>query len=131
MTTGLAAATANGFLNALCRNSSYAAAAIYIQLHVDDPGDDGTSDLAEEDTRKALTFGDAASGGSIATTAAAEWTNVADDETYSHASFWTASSAGTFLGSAALTTPKTVNAGDNFTFPVGNITLSFTPIAAD
>jgi hypothetical protein len=45
-------------------------------------------------------------------------------------SFWSASSAGTFLGSDALDTSRSVTAGDNFTIAAGDLDLSITPIAA-
>lgn len=45
-------------------------------------------------------------------------------------SFWTASSAGTFLGSDDLATPRTVAVGDNFTIPTGSLTVAITPVAA-
>jgi len=130
MTAGLAEATANSFLNALCRNTSYAVAAFWLKLHLGDPGAAGAGNPAVETTRKQVTFGSVASGGSISSTADTTWTSVSTTETYSHVSFWTASTAGTFLGSSALSASKSVNSGDNFTIASGNGTLSFTPVAA-
>jgi hypothetical protein len=64
MTTGLAAATANSFFEAICNNSSYAIAQLYCKLHVGDPGAAGTSNPAVETARQSVSFG-AAAGGAI------------------------------------------------------------------
>ncbi len=120
----LAEGVRNSFLNALCRNTSYANAAVWVQLHTGDPGAAGTSNPAGEADRTQSTFGSVASGGAISNTAAIAWTAVASSETYSWVSLWSASSGGTFLGSGALTQSKTVNSGDNFTIPIGDLDLA-------
>lgn len=114
----------NAFLNALCRNTSYANAAVWVQLHLGDPGSAGTSNPAGNTTRQQATFGTVASGGAISNTAAVAWTAVSNSETYTHASLWSASTSGTFLGSAALTQSKVVNAGDNFSLPIGDVDVT-------
>jgi hypothetical protein len=72
----------------------------------------------------------AASGGSCTTSGALSWTNVPNAETYSHVSFWDASTAGNFLGSDDLAVARAVAVGDNFTIAAGSLTLTLTPIAA-
>lgn len=130
MATGLAAATANSWLDALCRSVTYTEpAAFYVKLHIGDPGASGASNAAGETTRQAVTFS-AASAGAITNSAAVTWTNVSTSETLSHVSFWDASSAGTFLGSDALETSRAVTAGDTFEIAIGDIDLSITAIAA-
>ncbi|MEM3099654.1 MAG: hypothetical protein QXU32_13220 [Nitrososphaerales archaeon] len=129
MAVGLSANTANGWLDALCRNVSFAAAAFWVRLHSGDPGADGTANNFGDGTRQQASFA-AASGGSISTNAALTWSNLSAGGTISHLSFWTASSAGTFLGSAQLTNAKTVDAGDTFTIPSGSGTISVSPLAA-
>ena len=130
MTVGLSAAIANSMLNAYCRNVSWTQpAAFWVKLHTGDPGSAGTSNAATETTRKQATFA-AASLGVCNTSADLAWTNVAATETYSHVSFWTASTAGTFVGSDALDTAKAVTAADSFTIPAGSASLSLTPLAA-
>ena len=114
----------NSFLNALCRNTSYAIAAVWVKLHVGDPGTAGTTNAAGNTTRQQSTFGTVASGGAISNTAAIAWTAVSTSETYTHVSLWDASTAGTFLGSATLTQSKVVNAGDNFSVPIGDLDLT-------
>lgn len=130
MATGLASGQANAILDALCRSVAYSdPAAFWVKLHIGDPGSAGTSNAAGETTRQQATFSAAASG-AITTSADLTWTNVSTTETYSHVSFWDASTAGTFLGSDALDTSKAVTAGDTFTIAAGDLDLSLTPIAA-
>lgn len=120
----LATATLNSFLDALCRNVSYANAAVWVKLHIGDPGAAGTSNAAGNTTRQQATFGSGAASAAISNTVAIAWTAVSTTETYTHVSIWTASTAGTFLGSAPLTQSKSVNSGDNFTIPIGDMDLT-------
>lgn len=130
MAVGLASAIANSILNALCRNAAWTQpAAFWVKLHTGDPGASGTSNAAGNTTRQQATFS-ASSGGAITTSADVTWTSVGTAETYSHVSFWDASSAGTFLGSDDLATPRAVLVGDNFTIAAGDVDIALTPIAA-
>lgn len=103
------------------RNSSFAVAATYLQLHTGDPGEDGTGNVATETTRQSVSFS-AASGGSMASSAAVTWTDVAANETYTHWSMWDASSAGNALWYGALSSSASVTAGD--TFQITSLTLT-------
>lgn len=130
MTVGIASSIANSILDALCRSVAWSdPAAFYVKLHTGDPGASGASNAAGETTRKAVTFS-AASAGAITNSADVAWTNVSTSETYSHVSFWDASTAGNFLGSDDLASARAVVAGDNFTLAAGDIDLSITAIAA-
>jgi hypothetical protein len=130
MAVGLASAVLNGWLDALGNATNYTApTAFWVKLHTGDPGSAGTANAATETTRKQASFA-AASGGAITTDAALTWTNVSTTETYSHISFWTASTAGTFLGSDDLAASKSVTAGDTFTIATGDIDITLTPVAA-
>lgn len=108
------------------RTTFTANTAVYAQLHTGDPGAAGTTNVAAETTRKAVTFGSAAATGAISNTVAIEWTNVSTTETYSHVSFWTASTLGTFLGSDDLSATASVTAGDTFRIPIGDLDLTVT-----
>ena len=110
-------------LDAVFNNVSFVVAQPYVKLHISDPGEDGTSGAAGETTRKALSTG-AASGGQVVSDADLTWTNVSTGETYSHVSVWDASSGGNCLWTGALASPKTVTAGDTFTIPSGQLTVS-------
>ena len=130
MAVGLAAATLNAWLDALCRSVAYSdPAAFWVKLHIGDPGAAGTTNAAANTTRQQATFS-AASGGAITTSGALTWTSVPNAETYSHISFWDASTAGTFLGSDDLAVARTVAVGDTFTIAAGDIDLALTPVAA-
>lgn len=130
MATGLASGVANSILDALCRSVAWTEPdEFWVKLHTGDPGASGATAAAGNTTRKQCTFS-AASGGAITTSADLAWTNVGTAETYSHVSFWSASAAGTFLGSDDLATPRTVAVGDNFTIAAGDVDLALTPIAS-
>jgi hypothetical protein len=101
-----------------------APAAVYAKLHTGDPGEDGTSSAAGETTRQAVTFGAPTNpGGVMSLASGGAWTNVSTAETYSHISLWDDPAAGNCLGSGALTAPKTVAIGDNFTLTALTYTL--------
>ena len=130
MAVGIAAAVANAFLDALCRSVAWTEpAAFYVKLHLGDPGAAGASNAAANTTRQAVTFSAAASG-AITNSAAVTWASVPNTETYSHISFWDASSAGNFLGSDALDVSRSVTAGDTFEIAIGDLDLSLGAVAA-
>lgn len=131
MALGLASGIAQAILDALCRSVAWSEpAAFYIKLHTADPGAAGATAAFGDTTRKLATFAAAASDGTITTSADINWTNVSSAGTVSHVSFWDAATAGTFLGSDDLATPRTLAIGDNFTILAGDVDLSLTPIAA-
>jgi hypothetical protein len=122
MTVGFASAIVNGWLDGTFGTN-------WIKLHTADPGASGaTAAAAGDTTRKQATMA-AASGGSKAMTGSAgPWTNGGTSETLSHISMWTASTAGTFNASAALTTPQAWASTNTFTLT--SLSISITPIAA-
>lgn len=130
MAAGLSSAVANSILDALCRSVAWTEPdAFWVRLHTGDPGVAGASNTATNATRQQGTFS-ASTAGAITTSADITWTSVSTTETYSHCSFWSSSSGGTFLGSDAFETSRGVTAGDNFTITAGDLDLSLTPIAA-
>lgn len=131
MTVGLASGVAQSILDSLCRAVSWTApAAFYVKLHTADPGAAGSTGAFGDTTRKAATFSAAASDGTITTTADLNWTAVSAAGTVTHVSFWSASSAGTYLGSDDLATSRVLAIGDNFTILAGDVDLALSPIAA-
>lgn len=117
----------NKMLDAYAGRTTYTAnAAFYVKLHTGDPGAAGASNAATETTRKVVTFGSGAASGAISNTADVQWTSMAATETISHVSFWTASSAGTFLGSDDLAVAQNVNSGGSLTIATGDLDLTVT-----
>jgi hypothetical protein len=125
----VATATADSMLNAYAKGTSYAGnAAFWVKLHIGAPGAAGAGNPAAETTRKQVTWG-TTSGGALSNSAVVEWTLVSTTEVYSHVSFWTASTAGTFLGHDDLSATASVTAGDTFRIPIGQLTLTITTAA--
>jgi hypothetical protein len=126
VTVGLQSTQANAFLNVYRNTAASAIATVFVELHVGDPGAAGTSNAAGVTTRLQATW-NAASGGSMTLSSLAAFTGVTT-ETISHIALWTASSSGTFLESAALTSGVGIVNGSTLTFTT--LTKAFTPIAA-
>ena len=124
MPIGISATTANGWLNALGRNTSYVVTAAYIKLHTGDPGANGTANAATETTRKQVSFA-AASGGSMTSSADVSWTNISGSQTATHFTAWDSATTGNFLFSGTITA-NPYTAGDTFTISSGSLTVSLT-----
>jgi hypothetical protein len=130
MTVGLSSAILNSWLNGLGRNTAWTQpAAFWVKLHLGDPGSAGAANAAANTSRQQATFA-AASAGSMTTSADLTWSAVSTSETYSHVSFWDASTAGTFLGSDDLAASRAVTAGDTFVISAGQLTVVVAPVAA-
>ena len=124
MTVGVAASVANGWLD-----GTFATATCWVKLHTADPGAAGATAAAAGDaTRKQATMAAAASGSKAASGSVGPWTNGGTTETLSHISLWSASSAGTFNLSAALTASQAWVATNTFTLT--SLSISITPLAA-
>lgn len=117
-------AVKNKMLDAMAGRTTYTAeAGFFIKLHLGSPGTAGTTNAAAETTRQSVTFGNAAASGLISNTAQVQWLNVSNTEAITHVSFWSASTAGTFLGADDLPSTKSVTAGDTLTIPIGDVDL--------
>ncbi len=130
MTVGLHAVNlANKWLDMLGATAFSAPSSANVKLHTGDPGSAGTSNASAETTRKALTWSAASAGSKAITSTLPSWaTWSAGSETISHISVWDNISAGNFLFSVALTTPRAITNGD--TLNLTSLTFAFTPIAA-
>jgi len=124
MATGLSAYLCNSWLDALGNNTSYAVTQVYVKLHVGDPGSLGLSNAATETTRKAISFGAAASG-VLTSDAAVTWTNISGSQDATHFTCWDAVTGGNFLFSGTITA-NAYTAGDTFTISSGNLSASLT-----
>lgn len=105
------------------RNQSFAVTTAYVKLHIGDPGEDGTNNAAGETTRKAVSW-NAASSGSMSSSATLTWSNVSTTETYSHFSLWDNATTGNCLWYGALSSTASVTAGDTFEITALSLTLS-------
>lgn len=124
MATGFAAALVNGWLD-----TAFATATAWVKLHTGDPGASGATAAAVGDaTRKQATMATASGGSKAMTGSAGPWTNGGTSETLSHISLWTASTAGTFQASGALTASQAWASTNTFT--LSSMTIAITPIAA-
>jgi hypothetical protein len=97
VTVGVSVSTADAMLNSF--------GDVYVQMHVGDPGADGTSNIAAFSDRAAVDLEDAVAGvRSLA--APVEWGSsdvwVGSPQTVTHASAWSAPTGGSFLFSTAL-----------------------------
>lgn len=101
----------------------------WVQLHTGAPGAAGTANVAANSTRKQATDTSAA-GGAATTTGDLTWSalEVTTDETYTHYTRWTASTAGNFGYSGAITAGE-ATAGQPFTIPASDLDSSV-PLAS-
>ena len=124
MATGVSNYLANKWLAALGNATAFSVATVYIQLHVGDPGANGTANVATETNRKSVAFA-AASGGSLASSADVTWSNIQGSQDATHFTAWDLSASGNFLFSGTITgNPYT--AGDTYTITSGSLTTSLT-----
>ena len=124
MTVGFAASVVNGWLD-----GTFATASCFVKLHTADPGAAGaTAAAAGDTTRKQATMAAASGGSKSASASVGPWTNGGTSETVSHISLWTASTAGTFNGSAALSASQAW--ANTNTLTLTSLSISITPIAA-
>ena len=131
MAVGLATtALANAWLDVISGTTFTGAAGSFIKLHTGDPGASAAANASSVTTRPSATWGAASAGSKAITSTFPSWTSWAgtNGEVISHVSDWSASSAGTFYFSAALTSSKTVNTGDTLT--LSSLSVSLSPLAA-
>lgn len=130
MTLGVSTVNiANAWLNVLRGTTFTGIANVYVKLHTADPGASGaTAAAAGSTTRVAITWSAAASGAIAMSGTAPSWTNGGTSETLSHISFWDASTAGNFLGSAALSSTQAWNTGN--VYALSSQSWSLSPLAA-
>jgi hypothetical protein len=124
--------TIDAWLNVLRGTTFTGAAGQFMELHTADPGAAGLTAVSSVTTRNSITWS-APSGTTprlISLSTSVSWTNWAgtNGEVVSHLALFSASSAGTFYASFALTASRTVNTGDTLTLTAASISL--VPVAA-
>lgn len=131
MTVGLNPVIANQILDSLFSAAAFTPpAASYIQLHTGDPGAAGTANVSSFTTRTALAWSSAAGGSksiSAAVVITASWSGTSP-ELITHVSYWSASTAGTFITSDQLVAPVTVVTGSPLNLP--SLVAPMSPLAA-
>lgn len=126
MATGAASGIVNAWLASILNGTAPTTySAPYVQLHTGAPGSAGTSNIAGETTREQATGTWTISGGSTTNPVAISWTSVSTAETYTDVTLWSASTGGTFIASGTITA-SAVSVGDNFSIPIGDMTVSMT-----
>lgn len=126
MAVGITGTLADSLLNVL-RNTAPTlyGATLYIQLHTGDPGAAGTSNVSVgTTTRNSFTFAAPSSHALALSASPSAWTNGGTSETLTHVSVWSASSAGTFLFSAALSSSQAWASSNQFTLTALGWSLS-------
>ena len=128
MATGISTTNVANLVLDWLRNVAPAAVpALYMKLHIGDPGASGTANPSVVTTRILVTM-NAASGGSITLATAGGSFAMTATEAITHISIHDHVSAGNFRWSAPLGTTRNVNNGDTLTPNV--LTLGNTPLAA-
>jgi hypothetical protein len=119
-------------LAAVERLTAWATKYTYLQLHVGDPGANGTANIAAENTRVAVTWGtpDDTVAGVVTLTHSNDLviTTAAATEDWSFLAHFSASTAGDFGGSGTITADP-ITVGSDRTFPAGSVIVTV-PVAA-
>jgi DNA/RNA endonuclease YhcR with UshA esterase domain len=100
---------------------------LYLSLHTANPDEDASgAEVSTSGTayaRTAVTF--TVSGNTATTNAAVEFaTATANFGTVTHVAVWDASTSGNMLAYAALTSSKTIETGDVFRVPAGDLDIT-------
>jgi len=101
--------------------------ALFIQLHIGNPGTNGLANPAANTLRVLVTYDPATPGIGIAVNNnTVEWDPVPADETYSHVTVWDDLTAGGVIFQGPMIAPVPVITGSRFQFQVADATLQLT-----
>lgn len=118
----------NKILDHALGTTAYGIPTPYLALHTANPDEDGSgAELSGTGyARAAITFNAASNGEATGPTSAIEFTNSGGTSwtQVTHFGLWDASTAGSLLYYGALTTPKTIAAGDTLRFTADSISIS-------
>ena len=109
-------------------NNAYTApSTLYLALHTATPDEDGSgTEVSTSGTayaRQTVAF--TVTGNTATTSAAVEYaTATANFGTVTHVGIWDASTAGNLIAYAALTSSKTIETGDVFRVPAGDLDIT-------
>ena len=113
-----AVAGANAFLN-----GTALPATLYPQLHIGNPGVNGTANVAAASTRPGFTR-TSASGGVVTNASQVQWLDVPNTEDITHISYW-GSAVGGICWFIDDVTDKSIFTGDSVTIVIGGISITF------
>lgn len=113
----------NQLLDAVFNNDSFSVGSTFIQLHIGDPGENCTNNVAAHTTRVASSWGAAVSG-QVLNDAIVTFSPMAATETISWISVWDTLSGGNPLWYGPLSTPQDVNSGGSLSFQPSSITVT-------
>jgi len=108
-------------------NAYTAPGTLYLALHTANPDEDGSgTEVSTSGTAYArATVAFTVSGNTATTSAAVEYsTATANFGTVTHVGVWDASTSGNLLAYAALTSSKTIETGDVFRVPAGDLDIT-------
>jgi hypothetical protein len=124
---GLYSAAYKTLLLEAMRSGASVPAITHVQLHTGSPGASGTANIATGSgaTRQAVSWA-AESGGIIVASTSVVWSVVAG--TYTHVSFWTALTGGTFCASDDFPSPMVY--GGSGSLPLASLALDLNAAAS-
>jgi len=126
-TLGFSSAIADSILNGFGNATNWTApTAVWVKLHVGDPGSAGTANPAVHTTRIQASFGAPGTNAGtrrVLNDADITFADVDGAEDFTHFSTWTDETAGTFLGDG-LMTANAVQIGDDFVVPIGDLEVN-------
>lgn len=102
----------------------------FVSLHTADPGNTGASEVPTSGgtayARQSAAFVSSGANPTVYSNSALIQFPIAEASwgTITHFGLWSASSGGTFLGSAPLNASKTIAVNDIVRFPIGDLTVS-------
>lgn len=100
---------------------------VYVSLHTADPGTTGASECTGGSYARQLASSSFAAAGASSKASNADINFAAMPAcTVTHVGIWDASTVGNFLWGGSLSASKTVNSGDTFQLPSGQLTASLT-----
>ncbi len=113
----------NKILDAVFNATAFSVTSVYVSLHTAAVGEAGTSEVTGGSYARQSADFTTATSGALDNTAILDFTSM-PAVTVTDVGVWDASSAGNFLWGGTLTASKTVNSGDTFRFPTGDLDIT-------
>lgn len=115
-------------INFFLRNQAVTApTTVYVSVHTGDPGDTGASEVTGGSmARQLCTFTSPGSGNTTDNNANLEWdfTGQGASKTITYLGYWSAVTAGNFLGNSPLTSSVVMAVGQTMRIPTGDLDVT-------